>query len=435
MYLKEAIIQKVRAVEAFRLEFTRPQGWHVLIGDNGSGKSTIVQAIGVGLIGPLEAPALRLVYEEWINSRKPERGVILLTIQTDAEDGVASDPPGTSETRVLGLIMQHDDNRTVFAGGLNGIYQGPKETSTTSPGLKTKTIWDTPSGCFSAGYGPFRRFTGGVKEKEDLPERRAAAHLSLFGEDVALTESLRWLKQLNYQKLENKPDAAQMLDCMLCFINQSDLLPHGVRLKEVSSAGVMFVDGNNAMVNVTQLSDGFRSILSMTFELIRQLVRCYGQDRVLRHLKADKPFIDLPGVVLIDEIDAHLHPTWQTRIGKWFTRVFPAMQFIVTTHSPLVCRACDNGTIWRLASPGSDRPSGQVIGHEKDQLVFGSILDAYGTELFGEGIERSNEGHEKMRRLAELNIRSIRNALTQIERSELEDLKRILPSSSESLEG
>jgi len=430
MYLKEATIQNVRAVKSFVFHFDRPQGWHVLIGDNGSGKSTIVQAIGLGLIGPYEAPALRLVYDEWLKP-DPPFGDIRLKVETNDDDGSASTP---SNSEIIAAIMRYTSGAYGLGTSLNGEFQYPKtpEEANKDDG---KTLWDVATGCFSAGYGPFRRFSGGSKEKEGLPERRAAAHLSLFGEDVALSESLQWLQQLNYQKLENKPDAAKMLECMLCFINQSDLLPHGVRLKEVSSAGVLFVDGNDSMVNVTQLSDGFRSILSMTFELIRQLVRCYGQDRVLRHLKVDKPVIDLPGIVLIDEIDAHLHPTWQTRIGKWFTRVFPEMQFIVTTHSPLVCRACDNGSIWRLASPGSDRPSGQVIGHEKDQLVFGSILDAYGTELFGEGIERSNEGHEKMRRLAELNIRSIRNALTQIERSELEELKRILPSSSESLEG
>ncbi len=79
--------------------------------------------------------------------------------------------------------------------------------------------------------------------------------------------------------------------------------------------------------------------------------------------------INLPGVVLIDEIDAHLHPSWQVDVGFWFTRYFPQLQFIVTTHSPLVCRAAEKGSIWRLAKPG---PIGGARNHgiEKDRLVM-----------------------------------------------------------------
>ena len=50
-----------------------------------------------------------------------------------------------------------------------------------------------------------------------------------------------------------------------------------------------------------------------------------------------------PGVVLIDEVDAHLHPTWQRRIGLWFREHFPKLQFIVSTHSPLICQAATVG--------------------------------------------------------------------------------------------
>jgi hypothetical protein len=218
---------------------------------------------------------------------------------------------------------------------------------------------------------------------------------------------------------------------MRTLINGTDLLPHGVKFKEVSSSSVVFIDGNGTQVDITQLSDGFRSVLSMTFELIRQLVRCYGQDQVLRRLRIDDPIIELPGVVLIDEVDAHLHPTWQTRIGHWFMKVFPRMQFIVTTHSPLVCRASENGTIWRLASPGSGRLSEEITGIERNRLIHGNILDAYGTELFGKDVERSEDGRKLLDELAYLNMKSIRSKLTDEESTRLRDLKAMLPTSSE----
>jgi hypothetical protein len=100
--------------------------------------------------------------------------------------------------------------------------------------------------------------------------------------------------------------------------------------------------------------------------------------------------VSAPGVVLIDEIDAHLHPTWQRRIGFWFREHFPRMQFIVSSHSPLVFQAADPGTIFRLPRPGYDEDGYMVTGDEYRRLVFGNVLDAYGTEVFGEGVTSSD---------------------------------------------
>jgi hypothetical protein len=132
--------------------------------------------------------------------------------------------------------------------------------------------------------------------------------------------------------------------------------------------------------------------------------------------------------VLIDEIDAHLHPSWQARIGHWFPRVFPNIQFIVTSNSPLVCRASENGTIWRLKAPGSDIPSGEVTGIEKERLIYGDLLDAYGTELFGRNITQSESGQQLTEKLAELNMKSFRKMLTESEIEELIRLKSITSS-------
>jgi hypothetical protein len=78
-----------------------------------------------------------------------------------------------------------------------------------------------------------------------------------------------------------------------------------------------------------------------------------------------------------------------------FTHYFPNIQFIVTTHSPLVCRACEKGSIWRLAAPGMEIKSGEIIGVDRERLIFGNVLDAYGTEIFGEDVSQSGDS-EKM---------------------------------------
>ena len=170
-------------------------------------------------------------------------------------------------------------------------------------------------GLFSCSYGPFRRFTGGDKEQQDSFKSypRLTAHLSIFGEKVALTECLDWLQQLRFKQLEKKEEG-NLLNSIIQFVNQSDFLPFNARIKDISSDGVTFIDGNDCELPVEELSDGYRSILSMTFDLIRQLVRVYGFDQVFD--PNDPTKIIAPGVVLIDEIDVHLHPTWQRRIGR-----------------------------------------------------------------------------------------------------------------------
>lgn len=77
------------------------------------------------------------------------------------------------------------------------------------------------------------------------------------------------------------------------------------------------------------LSDGYRAVIGLFTDLAR---RCAGLNP---DLGGDAP-MRTPGVVLIDELELHLHPAWQQRIVNDLVRVFPAIQLIVTTHSPLV---------------------------------------------------------------------------------------------------
>ncbi len=244
---------------------------------------------------------------------------------------------------------------------------------------------------------------------------------------MALTEAVAWLKLLHLRQLEKK-NGGELLENVKEFINKGELLPHGTRLVDVSSDGVIFRDGLGADIQVEQLSDGYRSILSMTIELIRQMVGRYGTEKVARKIRRGEMKIDLPGVVLIDEIDAHLHPTWQLRIGENLLRYFPKVQFIVTTHSPLICHAAEKGSVWRLPVPGDDSSfTGRVRGKELKRLIYGDILEAYDTELFGVVGTRSASAKQKLKRLAELKQKSRDAGLTKPEKEELQLLREAMP--------
>ncbi|NDK57377.1 cell division protein FtsZ [Pontibacter sp. BT213] len=294
-----------------------------------------------------------------------------------------------------------------------------------------KTAWGLNNGWFSAGFGPFRRFTGGDAEYEKLLDgpknKKLAAHLSLFKENVALSEALSWLKELKFRSLESHTSG--FLDLMKSFINQPDFLPHNTRLEEVSSEGIFFCDANHSKVNIFELSDGFRSVLSLAFELLRQLENNYGENIFEVIPDTEMIRVKVPGVVLIDEIDAHLHPVWQKRIGYWLTKHFPKIQFFVTTHSPLVCQASEKGSVFRLPVPGTDDLGGMVEGADLNRLIYGNVLEAYGTEVFGLAYTQSEAGQALATRLTALNEKALKAELTDAEKIERNDLRTILPIS------
>jgi nucleoside phosphorylase len=229
---------------------------------------------------------------------------------------------------------------------------------------------------------------------------RLVRHLSLFSERAALTESLAWLKDLRFKQLEQNPEG-KLLASLKQFINESGVLPQGARLAEVSSEAVTFVDGNGCPVALEELSDGFRSVLSLTLDLLRHLATAYGASGVFS--RVDPTRVIAPGLVLIDEVDVHLHPTWQHQLGHWFRTHFPEIQFIVTTHSPLVCQAAD--TVFLLTRPGIEERGRMLVGVELDRVRHGNVLDAYGTGVFGHGVTRSEVSKALLQRLAELNAR------------------------------
>ncbi|RKI72001.1 hypothetical protein D7X55_08310 [Corallococcus sp. AB049A] len=430
MYVKEVHLSNIRSIESLTWALQPDQsgpGWHVIIGDNGAGKSSFLRSIALALVGRTEAKALRQDWNEWLRSGV-RVGRIELHLHRDREydELVGISQTSTTPAYMADLMfvrVDHDapKNPTQFTAlGARGADESKRH------------IWSTGAGWFSASYGPFRRFTGGDTEQEKLFQSnpKLARHLSVFGESVALSESLEWLKLLQFKKLENDSEG-NLLEPLKQFINQPDFLPNEARLESISSKGVRFVDGNGCEVPVENLSDGYRSILSMTFELIRQLARAYGSDMLFA--PGDSTTIIVPGVVLIDEIDAHLHPTWQRRVGRWFREHFPKIQFIVTTHSPLICQAATVGSVFRLPRPGSDEEAGMVTGVALDRLLYGNVLDAYSTGAFGDVDLRSDEGMEKLERLATLNQKELAQGLSSEEQAEQQLLRAQLPTASSAL--
>jgi hypothetical protein len=436
MHLRRICIENIRSIRSleWKLPETAPAvGWHVVIGDNGSGKSTFLRSVALALIGPRDALALRLPWDDWLSKGEREGKIGLHAVANLDFDSLAEGDSGP-----LSLVQDFGVDistfvRSIFSGQELGTYDNAQIGGWDS----AKGFWRRQkTGWFGASYGPFRRFTGGDPEFRYLSSKlpKVARFLSIFDERVALTECLEWLRSLKFKSFEMaeraRPGSQEfdLLPAVIDFINQPDFLPFQARLKEITSEAVLFVDGNDAEVRVEDLSDGYRSILSMTFDLIRQLADAFGPSHVF---DPDDPTRVLPeGVVLIDEVDVHLHPTWQRRVGFWFRKHFPNIQFIVTTHSPLVCPAAEVGSIFLLPRPGEDGRGEMLDGVRLKRLIDGNVLDAYGTEVFGEDVTRSESSKDRLRRLAELNVLELTQPLTGEQKKEQEELRAAMPTTA-----
>lgn len=401
-------------------------GWHVIIGENGSGKTTILRSIALALIGPTEILRLDPNWNTWL-SKDEQQGQIEILVVKDADDHRSGKGASRGGTRDINEITAHFALVKSKDGKVELVDQIKKSKSSAD-----KYFWAQGKGWFSAGFGPFRRFTGGNQTLETFYMRnpRIGAHLTVFKEDAALTEIAIWLKDVYLRSLEKKEnDYDTILQGIKYFINMENLLPEGYQFYEVNSDGTFFSGPNGVVIHMYDLSEGIKSVLSLALEIIRLLIYNFGAGKVFSNFFDANPennYIPIYGVVLIDEIDAHLHPTWQTRIGQWFTKSFRNMQFIVATHSPLICRACENGSIWRLAAPGSDQETGEIKGEDKAKLIYGDVLDAYETDVFGDRITRGEEGREKQQEYRSLVYKENYGVdMTEKEKRTLKQLKSI----------
>jgi predicted ATP-binding protein involved in virulence len=380
MYIRKIEIKNIRSIANFSMEFPEDKeaGWHVLIGDNGAGKSTILQSMAMGLIGPEEVLRLNPAWESWVKKGQDQASIEIIYRREDKPD--LPDPiRSKNEAHISLSVIRGGVDEPFFLEKAKGVWQ---EGGVSHKGKR-----------FSCGFGPFRRFTGGDILAEDQTTPLTPFE-TLFRPEVILTSSLTWIKDQYTRSFEDDKKAQKVLNIIKNLIASGSLLPNQLKIDKITADGVFFKDADGVLLHISELSDGVKSILALTFELCRLLFDKYNISEVNNNM-LQSGVIDVAGVVLIDEIDAHLHPTWQTRIGQWFTYYFPNLQFIVTTHSPLICRACEKGSIWRLAAPGNDRISGEVTGEDKDKLIYGDVLDAYETDVFGAKITRGEEGREK----------------------------------------
>jgi len=375
MFIKQITLKNIRGFSELNFDLARRgdnyAGWTVFTGDNGSGKSTLLKAIAVGLVGRDISRSLQPSFHRWIrDGAAQEESSIQLDIVRCEEDELVETGRAPATVFPAKIALKNGSKETTLHAEIPDSVKNRKTYQTPD-----RTIWSSEArGWFSCGYGPFRRVFGASPEAtRQMVAPTTERFVTMFQEAASLAEVDQWMRLLKHKELENKDAEREQLALVLELL-RDDLMPNQITVDRVDSDGLWLKDRNGVQLAWGEMSDGYRAAAALLADIVRHLISTYRLEGLTEKRWEGKTVIKRSGVVLIDEIDAHLHPEWQREIGFWLKRHFPNIQFLVTTHSPIICQAADQNGLFVLPEPGSES-SPRALSDEDYRKVVASRPD------------------------------------------------------------
>lgn len=434
MYIKQIILKNIRGFSEVNFDLSRQDGtyagWTVFTGDNGSGKSTLLKAIAVGLLGKDTSRSLQPSFNRWIrDGAGGEEASIQLEIVRREEDDTLVEMGRKPSAEFPAKIVFHNGGKETSLQPAIPAGKPQKQKYSTPE----RTIWSLDAkGWFSCGYGPFRRVFGASPEAtRQMVSPTTERFVTMFQEAASLAEVDQWMRNLKHKELENKDAEREQLALVLELL-RDDLMPNQITVDRVDSDGLWLMDRNGVQLAWGEMSDGYRAAAALLADIVRHLVGTYGFEGLTTKAEDGKTVIARSGVVLIDEIDAHLHPEWQREIGFWLKRHFPNIQFLVTTHSPIICQAADQNGLFVLPEPGSDNRPRPLTDEEYTKVISSRPDTILLSPAFGLQNTRSPRAVEARAEFAKLQAKQRSGAsLTASEEGRVQTLMPFVSSEEE----
>lgn len=382
-----------------------PAQWTVILGNNGVGKTTLLRCLA-----GMEVE-MGTVYS--VEEGEEKTAIPLLFGSPDSI-------PAWQETEILRKKGVKVNAHVTYDALLSSFREEKVSSKKLSKSQKiqielqmpfscTWLSWEKFQGLICYGYGATRSL-GEVSITESLLLENSA---SLFSEKVSLINAEEWLLQTDYAYRTASGKTRDRLEKQLQQIIEvlKRILPdiENIRIapadEEIPRPRAEFLTPYG-WVHLSSLGLGYRTAIAWMVDLAVRLFRRYPD--------SEDPLAE-PAIVLVDEIDLHLHPKWQRNIMNFLTERFPNTQFIVTAHSPLVVQAAQDANIVLLRREGD-----RVVIDNNPEIVENWRVDQVLTSVFELPTARPADLEPLLARRQELLSKA---RLSKADKAELQELE------------
>jgi predicted ATPase len=358
VYLRKLRVKNIKLLRDVELDFTRdggPRLWTVFIGENGLCKTALLQAIALAASGPdranqlADVPSLR-------DARHPDELAVIEAEfgfgdrghEVREYPGVASRP--AKPPRLISRLWI-DQGKSTFQG-VSSYLDAPGADPDKDPLREARAR--CLRGWFVAGYGavrPLPKTIRPISTKDSISGRLdtlfekgelvALGFITLFPKETAMRYAVATTAIFDAGKLLPKPNRLMVFvpgikdDDEITSISQIANLASSLGFK-INQA---FSEKNQIFLGADHASQGKRSTIAWLSDVVgHQFVESSNPESILKPKpgSSEFDFSDFEGLVLVDELDVHLHPSWQVSLVPGLKKALPNIQFIGTTHSPMI---------------------------------------------------------------------------------------------------
>jgi predicted ATP-binding protein involved in virulence len=347
-------------------EFTFRPGFNLIVGENGAGKTSLLEGLAVAaaswLLG-IRGYDSRHINEDDVRRVSFQHGDTLkIEEQYPAIVYAKGEAMGTALEWSRSLEGKGGKTTQRDAKSIKGRAETAERLVRENGQVTIPLV-----SYYGAGrlWVPARDMRGESERKEQLSDSRLDGYLFSIDPRINFADLFRWLKAERYVSLETGKDRfgfAAVKAAMRACIERCKSLDYSVTEKTL----VVDIEGRGTLP-FHLLSDGQRSMLALAADI------AFKAAQLNPHLK-DRVLSETPGIVLIDELDLHVHPRWQRHVVKDLRNTFPSLQFFASTHAAQIIGETPPEEIILLKLDGSwERPS-QSVGLSTNQVLRDIML-------------------------------------------------------------